>query len=142
MERFEADNWIKILDPWAFAQAVSRVIPGFFQLRMAPCRYIAERSFSRAVASPLEPDSSKLLQALGDGQTANIEVLFNEMNQRMAERLDEELADRTYFVKEEDPYAVEDEFRMVWTVDHEVVTPKVFTCPEAVQYCAPGRDKT
>ena len=35
------------------------------------------------------------------------------MNQQMAERLEDELGDETYFLKEADPYAVEDEFRFV-----------------------------
>ena len=44
-----------------------------------------------------------------------------------------------YFLKEADPLAIEDEFRFVWTVDHEVRTPTVFRCPEAVEFCVPGR---
>lgn len=137
--RFQVDNWIEIVNPDAFADAVSRAIPGFIRLQKAPCRYVAERSIERSISTPIIPDHAPLIEATRSGVPGAVEAIFHAMNQQMADRLEDELGDETYFLKEADPYAVEDEFRFVWTVDHEVSTPTVFKCPDAAKFCIPGR---
>ena len=137
--RFEVDNWIEVVDPPAFAEAVSRVIPGFTRLQMAPCSYVAERSIARPVPTPVMPDPALLVEATRSGVPGAVEEAFHAMKQQMAARLEYELGDTAYFLKEADPYAVEDEFRFVWTVDYEVRTPAIFRCPDAAQFCRPGR---
>lgn len=139
MSRFQVDNWIEIVDPSAFAAAVSRAIPGFVRLQIAPCRYVAERAIERATSTPLMPDPTPLLEAARSGAPGAVEAAFHALNQQMADRLENELGDAAYFLKEADPFAIEDEFRFVWSVDHEVRTPTVFRCPEAVEFCVPGR---
>lgn len=137
--RFQVDNWIEVVDPPAFAEAVSRAIPGFIRLQMAPCRYVAERSIERPISTPVMPDPAPLIEATRSGIPGAVEAAFHAMNQQMADRLEDELGDAAYFLKEADPYAIEDEFRFVWTVDHEVRTPTIFRCPEAAKFCLPGR---
>lgn len=137
LTRFEVDDWIEIVDPSAFAEAISRAIPGFLELRMAPCRYVSERSIERTTEKPIMPDPAQLLQAVHSGVAGAVDAAFHAMNREMADRLDDEMGDKTFFLKEESPFSVEDEFRFVWTVDHEVVAPKTFTCMEAVKYCVP-----
>lgn len=141
MTRFDVEDWIKIVDPLAFAEAISRAIPGFLQLRMAPCRYVTERSIERTTEKPIMPNPAQLIQASQSGVAGAVEAAFHAMNREIADRLDDEMGDKTFFLKEKSPFAVEDEFRFVWTVDHEVVTPKIFTCMEAVQYCVPGHGR-
>ncbi len=141
LKRFKVEDWIEIIEPMAFAEAISRAIPGFVQLRMAPCRYVSQRSIERRIDESIMPDSAQLLQAAQSGVAGAVEAAFYAMNREMSDRLDDEVGNQTFFLKEESPFAVEDEFRFVWTVDHEVVAPKTFTCMEAVKYCVPGRNR-
>ena len=138
MTRFGTKNWIEIIDPLAFAEAISRKLPGFLQLRMAPCRYVSERSVERQTARPIMPDPAQLLQAARSGAYGGVEAAFHAMNRELADRLTDELDDDPYFIKEAVPFDVEDEFRFVWTVSDEVISPLVVNCKEASKYCLPG----
>jgi hypothetical protein len=137
MTRFGVDSWIEIVDPPAFADAISRAVPGCLSLRLAPCQYVAVRSVERTTERPIMPDPTRLLEAASSGDSGAVEVAFHAMNREMADHLDEEMEDSTYFLKEAVPFEIEDEFRFVWTVDHDVVDPKVFICKEAAKHCVP-----
>ncbi len=138
LSRFQADAWIEIFDPQGFAEAMSHAILGFTQLQMAPCRYAIKRSIEQRTIQPILPDPTQLVLAAQSGIAGSVEAAFEAMNRQMGERLDALLGDQTYFIKEEYPFSVEDEFRFVWTVDHEVIAPTVFKCMEAANYCIPG----
>jgi hypothetical protein len=139
MMGFGVDSWIEIVDPPAFAEAVSRSIQGFIELRLAPCQYVSERSLERTTRRPVMPDPTPPVEAANRGDGEAVVAAFHAMNRSLADRLDEEMKDKTYFLKEAVPFEVENEFRFVWTVDHEVVVPRVFACKDAVKYCVPGR---
>lgn len=135
--RFSTNCAFFIEDTEAFAHAIAKVLPGVQSLQHRACRYVNERSISGTIPNPLEPEASKLVEAARSG-TGGIDKLFHELREAMSERLEEAVVDKTYFMKEAVPFAVEEEFRFVWTVDHAVGEPIVVTCPEAVQYCKPA----
>lgn len=136
-QRFGTDSWIEIVDVQAFADAIRKAVGSTRHPMFRPCRYAQDKSATRVATTPIANDAAEMLEAIKAGKTENIEHLFHQTNARLAARI-EAFEPDTYFLKPEDPYRVEEEFRFVWTLDDAVSGPKVFTCPEAIQYCRPA----
>lgn len=137
MKRFSVDNFIRIHNILAFADAVSRWIPGFQRGQMGPCIYKNERSISKNAVNMVGIDPAAMITAADKDDPAALEKAFNESRQALADGVNRELAGDPYFLKEE-IFSVEAEFRIVWTVPYEVKEPLIITCPEAVQFCSIG----
>lgn len=136
-QRFGTDSWIEIVNVERFAQAICNTVGSSKNPMFASCRYAPDKSVTRDATTSIASDAAEMLEAIQAGKTENMDQLFHQTNARMAARgkvFEQDL----YFLKPANPYKVEKEFRFVWILDTAVPGPKVFACPEAIQYCRPA----
>ncbi|MGE4329356.1 hypothetical protein [Diaphorobacter sp.] len=135
MSRFGVDNYLVVTDVLGFADAVSRAIPGFLEGKLGACSYRSGRQISKKVAKSLEIDSTELLNAK---KYEDITKAFYGNQKAMADRINYELIDESFFVKDV-AYEKEAEFRMVWRASRKVGDGAKIDCRDAIKFCAPGR---
>lgn len=138
MEKFSTDNYLVINNVIAFADAVSRYVPGFTHGKLGACVYKDERAFTKITEKPNTPDSTGLLNAIKQGEYADIEKEFYRMQNDLYNSVENELADESYFLKE-NSFSEEAEFRIIWGVPRKTSDPVIIACPEAIRYCSPGK---
>ena len=136
-DRFGTDSHIKIVDPSGFFDAVAAALPRLEARKYGACEYLAERSEMKLLQAPLQPDMSKLLAAKALGGRGNVEELFYEMHSDFSRRVSDQMSDVGYFAKP-NVFAIEKEFRMIWTMRDEVGDGKLIQCPDARKFCERG----
>jgi len=133
-ERFRTDSHFVIEDPSGFCDAISAALPGLQTVKHGPCEYLSERSETKLLSAPIQPNMTKILAAIASGEPSDLEELFNEMHQDFSRRFDDQTTDVSYFAKP-NTFAGEEEFRMIWTMDEELDDGKIIYCPDARQFC-------
>lgn len=134
MRHFGTDDYFRIVDVPGFCKAISSSLSGFLSYKFGRCKYLPERSVVRNTLQSIPPDPSELLEAAKVKDQRAVEESFYRMNAQLAKRIDDEISDEIYFLKE-NTSEVKDEFRMIWTVNEDVVAPKEVVCPDATQFC-------
>lgn len=120
-ERFKVDSYFRINDILGFFNAVSKKLVGFEAGKIGSCIYKDQNAFEKGLKFNGIPPSSNA--ATNSGGLA-------------FERVGFEMSDEPYFIKS-DLFAVEGEFRLIWSVSSDVIEPIVLHCPEAIQFCDP-----
>ena len=80
---------------------------------------------------------TKLLAATASGGKGNIDDLFHEMHQDFSRRIADQMSDIGYFAKPR-TFAIEKEFRMIWTMRDKLDDGKLIHCPDARKFCERG----
>lgn len=126
-KQFGADSQFTIVDPLAFAVAISNAIPGSAQVFLGYCNYQPHRMIEKAVpglssADFTDNDGNFIIGGPG---------MMKRMTQMVGTGID------LMFLKEH-RYQYQAEFRFVWTINStffEVEEFRDISCKEAVQYC-------
>lgn len=133
MRHFGTTSYFSINNVSAFAEEVGKSPPAFVSLRYAKCTYVPERSIARRSAEPIRPDITRMLAAVEANDHEKVEEAFEEMNRALARIVDRQISDQVYSLKSHSA-SPEQEFRFVWTVDHDVPGPTAIECPRAAVY--------
>ncbi len=120
-KHFKVDSYFKIKDVIRFLDAISKWIPGCGSGKLGACIYRDEN----ALAKPLQFKSIPPGQGL---PTNSAKPMFSPV--------EFEMSDEPYFIKS-DTFAIEAEFRFIWSVPYDIEGPIFIECPEAIQYCEP-----
>jgi hypothetical protein len=135
MRRFGADDYIRIEDIDGFLEAVSKCIPGLMRIQAGRCEYRDERQVVGADTQPVLVGEQALFDAAMGDDHQDIEALFYEAVRQRGQHIEHLLGHAPYFLKDIE-FAPEEEYRIVWTLDHEVTDPLHVHCPEAVRCCS------
>jgi hypothetical protein len=135
--RFNTDGWIEIVDVAGFADAVAEAIGCSGAALVGSCRYVDAKEANKGTQSPISETISPLFTAVNDS-AADIETEFRKANARIAQFAEGQIGDDAYFMKDRQPYEIEEEVRFVWPAKDVVDGPKVFSCPGAREFCKAG----
>jgi len=124
---FGTDSGFRIDDTAAFADAVSRYIPGFLLGAEGPCQYMAKRMLVRDMGrvefeSFLESPGSKTVDT-----------------QKFIAFIAGMAGDDAFFLKS-DEYAHQSEYRLLWHTPNPVSGYIDIVCPDARQFCTRFED--
>jgi len=132
--RYEADEAFRIDDVAGFQDAISAVVPGFKRSRRAYCLYVRNRTVTRRARGPLN-EMNEFFAGQAAGTLKNPEEALNQAWKQINDRAFATIADEPLFLKPAE-YALEDELRLVWIVDHNADSPVVVAAPDARRFCS------
>lgn len=137
MTLFNCDNYIRIANVLAFADAVSRYIPGFIGGHIGPCIYRTSREITRSTKLQFGVDT--FAKAFADGVTDEnaLGAATEQSRAQMSADLHAEIQFEHFFLKEH-TFSNQSEFRIVWNVAHDAEEYLHVKCPEAIAFCSPG----
>lgn len=124
---FQADSGFRINDTVAFADVISRYVPGFQAGLEGPCTYRARRVVDHDIG-PVELDS---LKTAPDANDIDLEKIIGAIS--MIAR------DDLFFLKSSF-YSQQNEYRLIWLVSANVQDHIDIVCPEARQFCTRFED--
>ena len=122
LQRFKVDSYFRINDVIGFFNAVSRKLADFDSGKIGACIYKDKDAFEKGLKFKGIPPNPNM--ATNSNGLALEPVAF-------------EMSDEPYFIKS-DLFAVEGEFRLIWSVSSDVKEPITLHCPEAIQFCNPN----
>jgi hypothetical protein len=121
MQVFHTDSYFKINDVVAFSKAIASKILGCTGTMAGYCKYASQKEIQREMGTLAE----KAVERSPEGKMCldRIAILLRQV-----------LFPDALFMKLEQ-YSHQQEFRLIWRVNHEVHEPLYVECREAVQFC-------
>lgn len=126
-DAFGTDSGFRIDDTLAFADVVSRYVPGFCMGIEGPCHYSPKKLLVRDMGA-IDFDS---LKADEDANKVDLQKLMALVS-TMA-------GDDMFFLKS-DRFAHQNEYRLLWHTPNDVAGHIDISCPEARQFCTRFED--
>jgi hypothetical protein len=121
---FATDSGFRINDIFAFANAISRHVPGFSSGIEGPCVYLNQRVLDRDMGR-IDIESWRT-----DASAPDLDM------GRMTQALSNMAGDDMYFLKNL-KHASQSEYRLLWSTSGQMSPFIDILCPEARQFCTP-----
>ena len=121
---FATDSGFRINDIFAFANAISRHVPGFSSGIEGPCVYLNQRVLDRDMGH-IDIESWRT-----DASAPDLDM------GRMTQALSNMAGDDLYFLKNL-KHASQSEYRLLWSTSGQMSPFIDILCPEARQFCTP-----
>jgi hypothetical protein len=137
-DHFKTDSWIEIINVRGFADAVGKVVQATGKAQIDDCRYVQPKEVNEVAASQIINEYMAQLYEASETPGADIHAASDALNEQIGRIIESSVGDDVYFMKNREPFAVEEEVRFVWLVDYDVAGPDTFFVPDAVQFCKRG----
>lgn len=134
-ERFGTDAAFRVNDLEVFADAIATKVPGFQEYRGDWCQYGDHREIVGSVhpSIPAEMSTAMSAGARGDPDAG---VLLGKAVRNFSKAVGRVVLDHDIYFKKSRRFEMEQEFRLVFNVDHEVIDPLLIICPDAAKVCS------
>jgi hypothetical protein len=133
--RFGTDAAFRVDDLDVFADAIAAKVPGCQKRRGDWCQYGDHREIPGNVDRSIPTEMFKAM-AGGSRGDPDAGAMFGRAFASFSKAVGRVVLDHDIYFKKGKAFEVEQEFRLIFNVDHDVADPLLITCPEAAKVCS------